>query len=71
MERDDALHLFGTAPGELLPEGQVHSTMDNSLSSGTTSKHMQPNQRIKTDSFCWLQTMCFNQCFAMDLPEWI
>lgn len=34
MEQDAVLHLFGTAPGVLLLVGQVHSTMDNSLSSG-------------------------------------
>jgi hypothetical protein len=51
MEQDAALHLLGTAAEGLLPVGQVHSTMETLFLLGTTSKHVQPNQGIRWQSF--------------------
>jgi hypothetical protein len=48
---DAALHLLGIAPREPLPVGQVHSTMDNSLSSGKTSACATKQTNQDSDSF--------------------
>jgi hypothetical protein len=51
---DAVLHCVGTAPRELSPVNQVHSTIDHPLSSGTT-QHVRPSRRIKI-SICFVDS---------------